>query len=1046
MPTNTSSGNEGPSPIFKMAIIVIVMAILVSALAAAFIQVTSAPLLTQPIKPHNWTVIDPNLKEPDIIYQDPDELDLLEENLGNEVLFTLVTSTDLAYLRTAAYDTYSQGAWTTQATYSMYNGSEMDIDISSSNRTIQTAQITPLGKLYGGIPVAKETYRLQPIKSGTVKYSQELGTFQSSAPISSNYTATYYKVSTTLEELQTAVATPDARYLQIPSELEARIGELTDFVTSDATTNYDKVMAIRSYLRENYQYEIDHPKPDSKTDPIEFFLFTSKQGICTYFNSALVLMLRSAGIPSRIVVGFVIDPTMNVQNVTAGEAHAYAEVKFDGMDWMIVDALGWWDDLDRSLVSLPILEISGKAFQDDNANGIDDDNHPLEYRDVVVTDLTRNTSVIAVTDPLGQYSIALWPGEYEVSLDMGEGWVNTTPGSINAKLVDRSYDDVNFGAYPIQQVPTLPTITNITSIGSRAALMSRFSIIGTVTDGNGEPLSNLQVRIFITKEKQEGFKFLCGKAWLRNGSFNASCIMPNIDLGIYQVVAQCTGNQQYIPSWSDPEIRVVDDTRISITKPNGQTAALPGQMLTFQISVGGKYRGMVVTSSWLKVSTNESGYEEIYSVKIDEFGIGYYSLTRFVPCDLTIKVAFNGTDDLIAASTRLPVHFGFAQLSMSTTKLVRGESNILSGKATVGGAPLTGLPVFCRLEEVYGSTAYTDSKGAFAALISIPSQRALGPSDIEVVVGDFQSARVQLGIVSRTTITATLAENKVSAKLLDDKGMPLPLMPIRLSSSSGNLTAVTDANGVANFAALPSKSENLTLLFLGTEEYLSSKTRMFYSPSEPVGHMWSSIALVLVCAYVVLAYAYLASGRKLKLPQRKKKPLKPIPKKVGPYNIEFPQIPRGLPPVWHQGENLLLRIRGKEGRVSISIDGKTRWEMTLTDGSVEVPLLLPLGNHQLIVRGKEGQSEEMVKVTLYGEEMVHLYSEALHELSPIRANLSDDLTPREVQSILSKSLGQAKFGAVELMTSLFEKAEFGPEAMGRLDYEMMFEAVKEVKT
>lgn len=85
-------------------------------------------------------------------------------------------------------------------------------------------------------------------------------------------------------------------------------------------------------------------------------------------------------------------------------------------------------------------------------------------------------------------------------------------------------------------------------------------------------------------------------------------------------------------------------------------------------------------------------------------------------------------------------------------------------------------------------------------------------------------------------------------------------------------------------------------------------------------------------------------------------------------------------------------------------------------------------------------------MTLYGEEMVHLYSEALHEMSPIRADLSDDLTPREVQSILSKSLGEAKFGALELMTSLFEKAEFGPEAMGRLDYEMMFEAVKEVKT
>jgi transglutaminase-like putative cysteine protease len=1046
MPPNPIPGNEEPSPIFKIVIIVIVIAILVSALAAAFIQVTSAPLLTQPIKPHNnWSVVDPNLREPDIVYQDPDELDLLEENLGNEELFTSVTSTDLAYLRTAVYDSYSHGTWTTQATYSEYNGSEMDIGSSSSNRTIQTAQIIPFGKLYGGLPVAKQTFQLLPIKPGTVKYSVELGAFQSSVPVSTNYTATYYKESISLEELQVAVAAGDARYLQVPYELEARIKELTDFVTTDTTNDYDKIMAIRAYLRENYQYELDHPKPDSKTDPVEFFLFTSKQGICTYFNSALVLMLRSAGIHSRMVVGFMIDPTSNYQNVTAGEAHAYAEVKFDGRDWMIVDALGWWDDLDRSLISVPSLEISGKVFQDDNANGIDDDDNPLEYADVAITDLTRNVTSMVSTDMLGHYSRGLWPGEYEVSLDMGEGWLNTTEGIVQVILEDRDCDGIDFGAFPILQIPTEPTTTNITFINSRAALMTRFNVIGIVEDGSGAPLSNLQVRVYVTKEKQDGFKVYCGKAWVRDGSFNASCVMPNIELGMYQVVAQCTGNQQYMPSWSDPEIRVVDDTRISIAKPNGQIAAFPGQFLSFQISVSGKYRGMVVTSSWLNISTDESGYEEVERVKLDEFGIGYYSLTRFVPSDLTIKVSFVGTDDLIAASTRFAVHFGYVHLSMSTTKLIRGESNILSGKATVGGVPLTGLPVYCRLEEEYGSWAQTDSKGSFAAQIAIPSQRELGPNDIEVVVGDFESEQVHLTIVSRTTMTAILADGKVSAKLVDDKSTPLSQMQIRLSSSKGNLTSITDANGVASFTNLPAKSENLTLLFLGADEYLTSTTRMFYSPTNSVDNTYSLIALALVSAFVVLAYTYSVSGRKMKLPKMRKKSLKPVAKRAGPYTFEYPQIPKGLPPVWHQGEELLLRIRGKEGRVSLSINGRKQSEITLVDGIAEVPLFLPLGKHQLIVSGRDGQSEEIIKVTFYGEEMVHLYSETLHEMSISCSALSDDLTPREAQSVLSNRLGQAKGGALDLMTTLFERAEFGPEAMGRLDYEMMFEAVKEVR-
>ncbi|HUL39782.1 MAG TPA: hypothetical protein VLU38_05765, partial [Methanomassiliicoccales archaeon] len=144
-----------------MAIIVIVMAILISALAGAFIQVTEAPILTQPIAPHKGTGVDPYLKQPQVVYQDPNELDLQKENLGDEALFVVSTSTNLAYLRTSAYDTYSQGIWSTESIYSDYNGTDIKLDPVSSNRTVQTAQIIPIGKLYGGLPVAKDTFRVQ---------------------------------------------------------------------------------------------------------------------------------------------------------------------------------------------------------------------------------------------------------------------------------------------------------------------------------------------------------------------------------------------------------------------------------------------------------------------------------------------------------------------------------------------------------------------------------------------------------------------------------------------------------------------------------------------------------------------------------------------------------------------------------------------------------------------------------------------------------------------------------------------------------------------
>ncbi|HUL38863.1 MAG TPA: transglutaminase domain-containing protein, partial [Methanomassiliicoccales archaeon] len=834
-------------------------------------------------------------------------------------------------------------------------------------------------------------------------------------------------------------------YLQIPYELDSRIKELTDFVIGGSNTDYDKISAIRSYLRENYQYEINHPKPGPGTDPVEFFLFTSKEGICTHFNSALVLMLRSAGIPSRMVVGFMIDPTTVYQNVTAAEAHAYAEVKLDGLGWITVDALGWWDDLDRAVMAIPDLKISGKVFQDDNMNGVDDDDHPLEYQEVSLTDLMQNTSLIATTDQTGRYSFAVWPGEYEVAQDMGEGWVNTTPSTIRLKLVDKSPKEIDFGAYPINQVPTKSTVTNVTSIASRTALMSRFNVVGTVTDDHGTPLTGMSVRIYITKDKVSGARIYCGKAWLRDGSFNASCLMPNVELGSYQVVAQCAGNQEYGPSWSDPTIQVVDDIWISIYRPSGLTVAPPGQMLYFQISVFGKYRGASVRSSWINVSTNESGYNSNEPVRIDETGIGYYSLTRSLPCDLTVKVTFDGTEELISASSLFAVHFGYVQLSISTTKLVRGEANVLSGKASVRGVALSGMPVFCSSNGLLGAMAQTDSKGAFAAPLLIPIERSLGTTIIEVSVGEFGSEMVQENIVSRTLLTTSVVNNRLSAMLVDDNGLPLARMPIRLSSSAGNLTAITDKNGVADFAPPSSKSENLTFIFLGTDEYLPSQARMLYSPTPFVNHAWSAIALVLVSAFAVLAYYYQASGRRIRLPKMKAKPVRSPPKKVGPYLLEFPQIPAGLPPVWHQSEELLLRVRGREGLLQLSIDGMKQGAIKLVDGTAVLPLQLPLGRHQLIVAGKEGKTEETVKVTLYGEEIAHLYSDTLKELSLSCTTLSEDLTPREAQSKLSKCLEKSKGGALELMTSLFERAEFGPEAMGRSDYEKMFAAVKEVK-
>src|ERR1019366_319018 len=86
-------------------------------------------------------------------------------------------------------------------------------------------------------------------------------------------------------------------YLQLPP-LDARIWELAHKVTDARGGPEKKARAIESYLRKNFSYTLELPKTDMR-DPIANFLFRRKKGHCEYFASAMAVMLRTIGIPSR---------------------------------------------------------------------------------------------------------------------------------------------------------------------------------------------------------------------------------------------------------------------------------------------------------------------------------------------------------------------------------------------------------------------------------------------------------------------------------------------------------------------------------------------------------------------------------------------------------------------------------------------------------------------------------------------------------------------------------------------------------------------------
>jgi hypothetical protein len=94
-------------------------------------------------------------------------------------------------------------------------------------------------------------------------------------------------------------------------------------------------MALEAYLRHlKYSYEVAPLQPGG--DAVDQFLFTMRSGYCTYYASAMAIMARIAGIPSRVAVGYATgtyDRATGAYVIHESDAHAWPELYIDGQGW-----------------------------------------------------------------------------------------------------------------------------------------------------------------------------------------------------------------------------------------------------------------------------------------------------------------------------------------------------------------------------------------------------------------------------------------------------------------------------------------------------------------------------------------------------------------------------------------------------------------------------------------------------------------------------------------------------------------------------------------
>jgi protein-glutamine gamma-glutamyltransferase len=127
-------------------------------------------------------------------------------------------------------------------------------------------------------------------------------------------------------------------YLQLP-QVDGRVVSLAKQITASEENDYDKAAAIERYLRTNFGYTLQLPRTVPR-DPVANFLFDRKQGHCEYFASAMAIMLRTLGIPSRVVNGFRTGEFNDLTSqylVRASNAHSWVEAYFPGYGWISFD-------------------------------------------------------------------------------------------------------------------------------------------------------------------------------------------------------------------------------------------------------------------------------------------------------------------------------------------------------------------------------------------------------------------------------------------------------------------------------------------------------------------------------------------------------------------------------------------------------------------------------------------------------------------------------------------------------------------------------------